>query len=86
MDRIFNSFLNQKIPKVGCQYWCWLGFYSKYAPLTSTTFSSRDRNLEHADLTWSLGNFLKQSVMRAFNSAMVLQAVQLVSLSTAPHR
>ena len=84
MQKIFNTLLNRKIPKIGCQYWHWLGFYSKYAPLTLTTFSSRDLNLAQVDLIWSLSNFLKQSLMEAFNSAMVVHAVRLMSLLTAP--
>ena len=46
--------------------------------------SIQDRNLEQAHLSWFLSNFLKQCSMQAFNSAMVLQAVWLVSLLTAP--
>ena len=43
LHKIFNSLLNRKIPKVVCQYWRWLGFYSKYAPLTLTTFQLQPR-------------------------------------------
>ena len=51
-----------------------------------TTFSSLGLNLVQASLTCSLGNLLNMTVIQSFNSAMVLQADLLVTLSTTPYK